>query len=376
VKISLEVYSEQYEPAAAAFNRRMRAGNAPTDFLLGEKSAAPRMGPGVIATHWVAVDEAGQIRGAVLSWDHQGIVGDAVRRVINLQSPLSEGIVDPAYILVGPQIIKTFLRQTPYVYVVGMGAEDRPLPRVLKAMGWAVRAVPFYFRMIRPARCVRQLGPLRNSAWKRLAGSVAAGTGMASMGAAVVHRVAAPVRKIAAEYAAEEVKSWGEWAAEVWAGFAPGVRFGVLRDPHNLSFYYPFQDDKLKVWKLKRGATVEGWFAMAVSDMRGSPYFGDLRVATLTDCVGSPNAIRGGCVLAVEEAKRLGADLLITNQTYAALEEACLGAGWRRGPSNFLLATSKALTQEFGQAEAVYVTRRDGDGLVNLLAGQSNSREK
>lgn len=366
VKISVEVYSARHEPAASAFNRRLRQANAPTDFLLDEHSAPPQVRAGVTVTRWVAVDEEGHVRGGVMSWDHSGIVGAEVRRVINLQSPLSEGIIDPDYIMVASRIIKSFLRQTPYVYIVGMGSEDRPLPRVLKAMGWTVGPVPFYFRMIRPARCVRELGPFRESAWKRVAGTVAAATGMASIGAAVLHRATGPARQAGGQYAAEAVTSWGEWAAGVWSAFAPGVSFSVLRNPETLSFFYPLLDGGLKVWRLKRGDVVEGWFALAISTMRASAYFGNLRVATLTDCIGSRDAMRSGCMLAVEEARRLGADLLIANQAYLPLQDACIGAGWRRGPSNFLLATSKALTQEL-KPELVYVTRRDGDGLVNLL---------
>ena len=368
MKISVEVYSARHEPAASAFNRRMRQANAPTDFLLEECSALPQVRPGVTVTRWVAVDEEGHVRGGVMSWDHPGIVGAAVRRVINLQSPLSEGIIDRDYNLVGWHIVKSFLRQTPYVYAVGMGSEDRPFPRMLKAMGWTVRAVPFYFRTIRPARCVRELGPLRKSAWKRVAGTVAAATGAASIGAAVFHRATAPARQAAGQYAAEAVTSWGEWAAGVWSRFAPGVTFGVLRNPETLSFFYPLHDDSLRVWRLKRGDRVEGWFALAIAAMRDSAYFGNLRVATLTDCIGSPDAMRSGCMLAVDEARRLGADLLIANQAHQALQDACIGAGWRRGPSNFLLATSKVLTREL-KPESSYVTRRDGDGLVHLLSG-------
>jgi hypothetical protein len=195
---------------------------------------------------------------------------------------------------------------------------------------------------------------------------MAAATGVASIGAAVLHRAAGPARRAAAEYAAEEITSWGHWAADVWSAFAPGVSFSALRDQETLPFYYPFDDGRLKVWQLKRGAAVEGWFAIAISTMHANAYFGNLRVATLTDCVGSPNAIRSGCMLAVKEASRLDADLLITNQAYRALQEDCRGAGWRPGPSNFLLATSKALTKEF-DPECVYVSRRDGDGLINLL---------
>jgi hypothetical protein len=69
--------------------------------------------------------------------------------------------------------------------------------------------------------------------------------------------------------------------------------------------------------------------------MRANAYFGDLRVATLTDSVGLPARYRAA-------------------------------AGWRRGPSNFLLATSRALNHAL-TPELVYAARRDGDGLVNLL---------
>ena len=286
--------------------------------------------------------------------------------MINLQSPLSEGIIDPAYILVGSQLIKFALRQTPYVYVVGMGAEDRPLPRVLKAMGWVVRPVPFYFRMIDAGRCVRELGPLRNSAWKRMAGRVAAMTGAASIAAHVWHRGNAADFAVAKSHTVEEVTSWAEWANEVWSAFADKVSFSVLRDLDSLPFFYPVPASRLRVWRLVRRNAVEGWFGIAISDMRSSVYFGDLRVATLTDCIGSADAIRSGCVRAVGEAKRLGADLLITNQAHQALRDSCIAAGWRSAPSNFLMATSPRLTQEL-QEQSVYVTRRDGDGLVNLL---------
>lgn len=363
----MEPYGPLREAAVAAFNQRMRQAKAPTDFFLPERARAPRVCQEVTEAQWVAVDEEGHVRGGIISWDHPGIVGGAARRVINLQSPLSEGIVDPAYVLVGPQILKSFLRLTPYVYIVGMGSEDRPLPRVLKAMGWSVRPVPFFFRMIRPARCVRELGPLRSSGWRRATGAVAAATGMASVGAWLLHRA-----KSKPHFVAEEVTSWEEWAAEAWSGFMPGVSFGVLRDLQTLPFFYALNDPGLKAWRMKNGDVTKGWFALAVSNMRSSAYFGNLRVATLTDCIGSPDAMRSGCLLAVEQARRLGADLLITNQSHAALQEACLGAGWRRGPSNYLLATSKTLSQEM-KFDSVYVTRRDGDGLVNLLIGSTSS---
>jgi hypothetical protein len=368
MKFSIEPFGPEYAAAAAAFNQRMRAANAPTAFLLPEPSTASRLIHGVTTTNHVAVDPDGAVRGGFVSWEHPAIVGNAVQTVINIQSPLSEGIIDPAYMLVGPQLIKYAIRRTPYVYVVGMGADTNPLPRLLKAMGWKVRAVPFYFRMLRPARCVRQLGPLRNPAWKRIAAHIAAITGAASIGAQVAHRMTTAARTAASDYQADAVTEWGDWADSAWNTFAARISFGVLRNSELLRFFYPLTSGTPRAWKLERGGKVAGWFGILISVMEQNRYFGNLTVATLTDCVGSERAIQTACALAVQKSKELGADLLITNQQHQEIQEACVAAGWRQGPSNFLFASSKALTEGVLE-DSVYVTRRDGDGLVNLAPG-------
>ena len=60
---------------------------------------------------------------------------------------------------------------------------------------------------------------------------------------------------------------------------------------------------------------------------------------------------------------------MITNQTQDAVVAACRGQGFLERGSNYFIATSKALTAECDAAggdAAMCVTRRDGDGVVNL----------
>src|SRR5690606_20499921 len=128
--------------------------------------------------------------------------------VVNIQSPLSEGIIDPAFTFVGPQLIKYALRQSPHVFVVGMGGAGNPLPRLLKAMGWTISTVPFYFRMLDAGRCVRHIAPLRTTAVKRIGATIAAATGAAAVGALVVHRSSSAARRAAAEFQAAPVEAW------------------------------------------------------------------------------------------------------------------------------------------------------------------------
>lgn len=365
MKLSIEPFGPQHEAAAAAFNQRLAASGKPVIFFMPERSRATQTGHGVTVTDYVAVDEAGVVRGGFMSWEHSAIVGKSVHQVINIQSPLSEGIFDRAHVAVGPRLIQTAIQRTPYVYFVGMGSEDNPLPRLLKAMGFKVRAVPFFFRMIRPARCLQQLKPFRNSAWKRVLGKIAGLTGIASLGAAVVHKMRRSASGALSGYEMEEVSEWGPWADDVWDSFAKGITFGVMRDVKAHGFFYPLRKGTPRVWRLMRGGAVDGWFGLMITRMTGNPYFGNLTVATLTDCIGSESAVQAGCIFAIRKARELGADLLIANLEYEPLQRACIAAGYRRGPSNFQFATSKALTQEIS-ANSAYVTRRDGDGLVNL----------
>ena len=365
VKIAIERFGPEHEAAADAFNRRMRDARAPSEFLLPTRFAPPVRSGSVTLTNYVAVAEDGSIRGGVLCQEHPALAGTSTERTVNLQAPLSEGIVDPAYAFVGPQLIKHVLRLTPFAFAVGMGDRARPLPRLLEALGWKVRAVPFYFRLLRPSRCARQLAPLRTGPVRRLAGALAAATGVAAAAAAIVHRPSAEIRRAASRFEVDPIDGWAEWADVAWDVWQGSLSFGVRRATDTLPFFYPGGDRRLRAWALTRGGVVEGWFGLLVAQMRENPYFGDLTVATLTDCVGTPEAVRAAAALSETLARSQEADLIVTNQQHRWVRNSCAAAGWRQGPSNYLFATSRALTARIDEA-SVYVTRRDGDGIGHL----------
>lgn len=365
MKISVEEFQAEHEEAAAAFNQRMQRASAPAGFLLPLRAKPPVQSGGVRVTHYVALDEARHVRGGVICQAHPAIAGDSVAEAVNIQSPISEGIIDPAFTFVAPQLIKHTLRLSPLAFVVGMGSDRNPLPRLLKAMGWSIPAVPFYFRLLRGARCARQLAPLRSTRGRRIAAGLAAMTGAASLAPAFAHRVTPAAKDMASRFRAAPAERWSDWADQAWGTFAKGLSFGVLRTHDTLPFFYRFDGRSPRVYTIERNGSAEGWFGLKLTAMSNNEYFGDLVVATLTDCVGTADAVRAGMVLAAHAARENGADLLITNQQHRLLRDACAAAGWRQGPSNFLFATSRALTAAV-QADTVYITRRDGDGLINL----------
>ena len=106
MKIAIERFGPEHEAAAAAFNARMREAQAPSDFLLPTRHSPPVRSGSVTLTNYVAVADDGSIRGGMLCQEHPALAGTATEHTINLQAPLSEGIIDPAYAFVGTQLIK------------------------------------------------------------------------------------------------------------------------------------------------------------------------------------------------------------------------------------------------------------------------------
>jgi hypothetical protein len=109
-------------------------------------------------------------------------------------------------------------------------------------------------------------------------------------------------------------------------------------------------------------------------------YFGNLRVTTVLDCVSVPefadaHASSMTCYLLNRRVYPNYArgesppNLVITNQSHSVWTRAFRRAGYLSASSNYLLATSNALTaaiESDGGEERVHLTRGDGDGRIHL----------
>jgi hypothetical protein len=353
--IRIVPYTKEWQSAARAFNERISAPPNKAPFLLPERAAGEREAALVQSTHYLAVDETGKCRGGILILEHPAWLNGEELPVINIQSPLSEGIVSPEYSMVGAQLIRFALKRNRKAFVIGMGGDlSSPLPRLLSVMEWKVRAVPFRFSMLHPRRCFRELQVFRRTTARRFVARVAAATGVAELGALLVQRGGA---------------AKGSWRTpaptgtfgRAWKDLSARCQFSVVRDERTAPLLYgasaPF-----KIY-----GSEDAWFSLLVAPMRNHHHFGNATVATLADCVGPTAVLADAVASAIREAKAAGADLLVANFTYQPLLDACKKAGMRSGPSNYLLATSKELSLGLAD-DRIYISRRDGDGLVNLVS--------
>jgi hypothetical protein len=230
---------------------------------------------------------------------------------------------------------------------------------MLKRLNWRMAAIPFYFKAPHPSRFLRQIRALRTSAFRRLVCDAAAfsGTGWLAL------QLAGVARRTPGPAPLDVPASFTGWADPVWEGCRASYAMSAVRDAATLDRLYPPSDPRFL-----RLRAAGGWAVLLDTAMRGHKQFGDLRVGTLVDCLAPPEDAAAVVRTAARTLEERGVDLIVSNQLHRAWQAALTAAGFRQGPSNFLLALSPALAALVeGRAEQeIHMNRGDGDGPIHL----------
>lgn len=161
---------------------------------------------------------------------------------------------------------------------------------------------------------------------------------------------------------AEVMRSFTDWADDLW--HACRARYGMVsqRDASALNAWYPPSSERF----LRLRAGESGWALVLDTAMRGDAYFGDLRLGSIADCLAAPDDARAVAAAATAFLESRGVDLIVSNQLHSGWGNALRAAGFRQGPTNFILAASKKLAELIGAAGNVHINRGDGDGPIHL----------
>lgn len=356
--------SDSLIPACKAFNERMLAyGTMP--FPLPEVMSRCDVSGG--GTHFVGVDDTGAVRGGVLLLEQFGWLNGKVVSLINIQSPLSEGLIDRKFSGVGLQMLKFITNRSPYSYAVGMGSEQSAFARLLRAGGWSVSPVPFEFDVINAPRFLSEIRALRR--WNmRLLARTAAVFGLGSL-AMAVWRLSHP-RASLRGYSLELTTSWPSEAGKLWERFRAEITFSALREETGLAALYPDTQPRLKRFVLRYGEEIVGWSVGLVTKMNHDLNFGDLVVGTVLDGLALEGHLPALIALTRDALTGMGAEVIVMNQTHCHWRTELRRLGFFNSATNYLLALSKALVTELGPdgsvLERIHVNRGDGDGRLHL----------
>ncbi|MGD0757346.1 MAG: hypothetical protein ABR921_00465 [Candidatus Sulfotelmatobacter sp.] len=367
--IVIQPYRAEHEAAVKEFNLRLKAGGADPD-LVFFRSAQPRWlppmeGSDLYQEFFVALDD-GVVRGGyALKQQNFSFADGSMRRVAYYHHPLSEGIVNKAYAVVGSLLLKHAMNRSPLLYCLGMNGYDRPLPKMLVRLGWAHCLVPFYFSIVQPYRFLREMQALRGSSGRRLLMDFAAlsGTGWAATRTLRAwRRFRAPGIK---PFTVEKVDEFSAWVDPLWQETRSAFAMTAVRDSATLRTLYAASDQHFTRLRIRRNGSDIGW--AVVGERRKDEKYGAMRVGSIVDCWASPEDALPVLRAAADALEQSGYDLIVSNQSHHQWGRALEQCGFLQADSNFIFAASKglaALLQPFDKNQSLlHFTRADGDGL-------------
>ena len=372
--IVIQSYRPEHEAAVAEFNQRLRLAGEDENMVF-YRSAQPRWlartsESRIYNEFFVAVDD-GIVRGGYALKSQEFFFPDGqIRSIGYYHHPLSEGIVNKAHAIVGMLLLRDAMQRAPLLYCLGMDGYDHPLPQMLVSLGWAHCLVPFLFRIVNPSRFLRNMQTLRSSPLRKFLLDLAAYSGAGWAGSKLFHgyRALAAPRPLAAEcceVASFDTVDVAESLQFLWEQAQQTCSFTAVRNAEALRTLYPAEQTHLTRLVAKRGGFAIGW--AVVGERRKDAKYGQMRVGSVVDCFALPGELFSVVQCATQTLERQGFDLILSNQSHQAWGEAFKAAGYLPGPSNFIFAASKKLTELLAPFEEVrprlHLTRADGDGL-------------
>jgi hypothetical protein len=376
VRIRITEYCDELRDALRAFNARLEAGGSSARFPPppDARSAPPTFHQGLKQARYLAVEEslagAPAVRGAyALKFQTFWLEGDVVP-VADFALPVSEGIVNRTYAHIAVQMLRDALHRQPLLYGLGMGGMEQAVARLLKAAGWRMSPVPFFFNVVHPVRFLRNIVHLRKRAIGRTALDLLAFSGagwVALVGWNLLHaRPSTADRTVRAE----TVSDFDDWSDEIWAAARSHYGMCSVRDAVTLRKMYPRETPGFQRVKVLRDGRPIGWALLMNTQLNRHNYFGNARLGSIIDCLAEPKHASTVIRQARAVLVRQGGDLIISNQSHRAWCKALRDCGFISGPSNFILTTSRELTckmeEKHVHSSDVHLNRGDGDGPINL----------
>jgi hypothetical protein len=350
------------------FNSRLEKAGVTFAFPV-DSSKLMQKEHGVNTPHQAAYvfSDGSAVRGGFILKSEQVFVGDQSFPVGNYQLPLSEGIVDRKYAMVGVQLIRDALARQSRLYCLGMGNTARPLPRLLSKLGWTVSKVPFLFRIENARNFTKEIRWLRQRARVRLLLDLARNTGTlaAIVGLArLSRRVFGSRVPIGVSFA--EVPDLPEEIDELF--FNVRDDYGLMCDRRAAAMRtrLPANDSKLLRIVLRKSGKVAGWVVVSISRLSSHTQFGNMNLGCIVDGLAAPADVGLLVGEACRRLERARCDLLVSNQTHSAWIAGLRRQGFFQGPSNFILALSPPLAACLAAVSSAHFNRADGDGPINL----------
>ena len=370
--VTIQSLTEEYVPAVKEFNARLTAASVPFDLRFPEYSISdwlPKIEQRRLYQENFILLEDGVVRGGYRVKRQDFSFRGKILAVDCFHWPMSEAMINSAYSWVFVLMLRHVQKNQPLLYSLGMaGSAETLIPRILKAAGWKVRTLPFFFKINHPRQFLHEIQPMRKTALRRWLLDTIARIGIGALPIRTIQRLR--TTGIRASEEAERVRGFAAWANDLWNQCKDRYAMIAVRDTESLSILYPAGNERFLSYKISREKKILGWAVLLDTQMRSNKYFGNMRVGTILDCLAEPEEAGAVVRAATRILEERGVDLIVSNQSQSDWCSALRKTGFFSGPSNFSFGVSQALSKLLSPFESavpqVHLTRGDGEGPLHL----------
>lgn len=376
--ITFSSYSISDIPAVKRLNQRFKDANSDLTFPeTNISSVFPKEGEvKLYIEYFLAKDENGEVRGGYFFKNQEFYINGKDVEIVFMQWPLSEGVINAEYKHVGGLIIKDMEQRRKIVYSLGMGGFEYPLPKRLKKNGWYMYLLPFYFFIVKPGAFLNEfeyIKTLRKSAIKNIIINIVRLFGLLYIFVFFTRIYTAIFRLIRLkkyrDINIEVIEEFSSFADELWEKNKDYYSIIAKRDSSILNRLYLKTELKFRKLKINKNENCIGWVVLLCTKMYNDKYFGNLKLGSVIDGFSNPEHSDLLLYKSIEYLKKSRADLIIANHANVRWGKHFKRNGFIKGPSNFILASSKGLKEYFENDidfENSFLMRGDGDGPIHL----------
>ena len=298
-------------------------------------------------------------------------INDILLQVGYYYNPVTAGLFNKKYNICGVLLLNDAQKKHPNLFSLGMGGYSEALPQLLKSMKWNLQTVPFFFRVCQPYSFLKNIRYLQDTKLKSFIIILMAKSGLGWLGVKFLFLVISlfyTLFKKAPYIDVKVIEAFDQDLDFVWENAKQYYSFIAVRNCKYLKTLY--SGKRFIKLKFFNDHKIVGWSVSLCTKLEDHKQFGNMQLGSIVDCLSLKGYETAIISKTSEMLRKKGVDLIVSNQSHIFWKNAFKINSFIKGPSNFIFASSKVLSEKLmgniKSKDHMHLTRGDGDGPINL----------
>ena len=298
-------------------------------------------------------------------------VNDDLLQIGYYYNPITAGLFNKKYNICGVLLLQDAQTKYKNLFCLGMGGYSEPLPKLLKSLNWNLQTVPFFFKIYNPHSFLKNISYLKNTKFRSFLAKFLTNSGIGWLIIKIFFQLISLLHFRIKKYpnlVVREIDDFREDFDSVWKKTKQNNSFIAVRNSEYLKTLY--SNKRFIKLKFFDSDKIIGWSISLCTQLDNHKQFGNMKLGSIVDCLSLKGYETSIIKKTSQILKQKGADLIVSNQSHIFWKNAFKNNSFISGPSNFVFASSIALSEKLKSnvksKNYMHLTRGDGDGPINL----------